>query len=138
MVIAAGWAGWGFDVFDAVLFNFVAPDCIPALLHLQPGSRAAHEATVFWTGAHGTWFSIDPVNDLTRCNLVRDLRQEFVRVVGPADGARPTCCAARRTAPIDDHRLDAHLSQVKRGAGAVDPRADDRDLDRRRHQSTGP
>ena len=51
VVIAAGWAGWGFDVFDAVLFNFVAPDCIPALLHLTPGSRAAHEASVFWTGA---------------------------------------------------------------------------------------
>ncbi len=51
LVIAAGWAGWGFDVFDAVLFNFVAPDCIPALLNLQPGSQAAKQATVFWTGA---------------------------------------------------------------------------------------
>jgi len=51
LVIAAGWAGWGFDVFDAVLFNFVAPDCIPALLHLPRGSHAAHQATVFWTGA---------------------------------------------------------------------------------------
>jgi MFS family permease len=51
LVIAAGWAGWGFDVFDAVLFNFVAPDCIPVLLHLTPGSPAAREATVFWTGA---------------------------------------------------------------------------------------
>ena len=38
-MIAAGWAGWGFDVFDALLFNFVAPNCIPALLHLPPGSR---------------------------------------------------------------------------------------------------
>lgn len=51
LVIAAGWAGWGFDVFDAVLFNFVAPDCIPALLKLEPGSPAARQATVFWTGA---------------------------------------------------------------------------------------
>ena len=51
LVIAAGWAGWGFDVFDAVLFNFVAPDCIPALLHLPRGSHAAHQAAVFWTGA---------------------------------------------------------------------------------------
>jgi MFS family permease len=51
LVIAAGWAGWGFDVFDAVLFNFVAPECIPQLLQLPPGSRAAHEAAVFWTGA---------------------------------------------------------------------------------------
>jgi MFS family permease len=51
LVVAAGWAGWGFDVYDAVLFNFVAPECIPALLHLSPGSQAAHAATVFWTGA---------------------------------------------------------------------------------------
>ncbi len=51
LVIAAGWAGWGFDVFDAVLFNFVAPDCIPVLLHLPRGSHAAHQAAVFWTGA---------------------------------------------------------------------------------------
>lgn len=51
VVIAAGWTGWGFDVFDAVLFNFVAPSCIPALLHLKPGSAAAHQAAVFWSGA---------------------------------------------------------------------------------------
>ena len=50
-VIAAGWAGWGFDVFDAVLFNFVAPSCIPALLRLAPGSARAHQAAVFWSGA---------------------------------------------------------------------------------------
>jgi MFS family permease len=50
LVIAAGWAGWGFDVFDAVLFNFVAPACIPVLLHLAPGSAAAHEAVVRWNG----------------------------------------------------------------------------------------
>lgn len=51
VVIAAGWTGWGFDVFDAVLFNLVAPSCIPALLHLKPGSAAAHQAAVFWSGA---------------------------------------------------------------------------------------
>jgi len=51
LVIAAGWAGWGLDVYDAVLFNFVARSCIPALLHLAPGSAAAKSATVFWNGA---------------------------------------------------------------------------------------
>jgi MFS family permease len=51
LVIAAGWAGWGFDVFDALLFNFVAPNCIPVLLRLPPGSAAAHMAVAFWTGA---------------------------------------------------------------------------------------
>jgi MFS family permease len=50
LVIAAAWAGWGFDVFDALLFNFVAPNCVPALLGLQPGAPGAHSATVFWTG----------------------------------------------------------------------------------------
>ncbi|HEY6482744.1 MAG TPA: MFS transporter [Steroidobacteraceae bacterium] len=51
LVIAAAWAGWGFDVFDAVLFNFVAPNCVPVLLGLPLGGTAAHDATVFWTGA---------------------------------------------------------------------------------------
>ena len=51
LVIGAAWAGWGFDVFDALLFNFVAPNCVPALLRLQPGAPGTHEATVFWTGA---------------------------------------------------------------------------------------
>jgi MFS family permease len=51
LVIGAGWAGWGFDVFDALLFNFVSPNCIPVLLHLARGSSEAREAVVFWTGA---------------------------------------------------------------------------------------
>jgi len=51
LVIAAGWAGWGFDVFDALLFNFVAPNCVPVLLHIPFGSPEARAATVFWTGA---------------------------------------------------------------------------------------
>jgi MFS family permease len=51
LVIAAGWAGWGFDVFDALLFNFVAASCIPVLLKLTPGTAAAQQAAAFWTGA---------------------------------------------------------------------------------------
>ena len=51
LVIAAGWAGWGFDVFDALLFTFVAPNCVPVLLHLPLGSPEARQATLFWTGA---------------------------------------------------------------------------------------
>lgn len=50
LVIAAAWAGWGFDVFDALLFSFVAPNCIPTLLQLPLGSAAAHSATLLWTG----------------------------------------------------------------------------------------
>jgi MFS family permease len=34
-----------------VLFNFVAPECIPQLLGLAPGSAAAHAAVLYWTGA---------------------------------------------------------------------------------------
>lgn len=51
VVIAAGWAGWGLDVYDAVLFNFVARSCIPVLLHLPPDSAAAKSAVAFWNGA---------------------------------------------------------------------------------------
>jgi len=51
LVMAAAWFGWGFDVFDALLFNFVAPNAVPALLRLAPGSPEARQATVFWTGA---------------------------------------------------------------------------------------
>ncbi len=50
LVLAAVWFGWGFDVFDALLFNFVAPNAVPVLLGLIPGSTEAREATVFWTG----------------------------------------------------------------------------------------
>lgn len=51
LVLAAAWLGWGFDVFDALLFNFVAPNAVPALLKLTPGTPEARQATVFWTGA---------------------------------------------------------------------------------------
>jgi MFS family permease len=50
LVIFAAWCGWGFDVFDAILFNFVAPTCVPVLLGLEPGSADARSATFLWTG----------------------------------------------------------------------------------------
>ena len=28
-VLFAAWLGWGFDVFDGLLFNFVAPNAVP-------------------------------------------------------------------------------------------------------------
>ncbi len=49
-VLLAAWLGWGFDVFDGLLFNFVAPNCVPTLLGLQIGSPAAKAATLQWTG----------------------------------------------------------------------------------------
>jgi MFS family permease len=49
-VLFAAWLGWGFDVFDGLLFNFVAPNCVPTLLHLQIGSPEAKAATLQWTG----------------------------------------------------------------------------------------
>ncbi len=51
LVLFAAWLGWGFDVFDGMLFNYVAPNCIPTLLHLTPGSPAARDAILKWTGA---------------------------------------------------------------------------------------
>jgi MFS family permease len=49
-VLLAAWLGWGFDVFDALLFNYVAPNCVPTLLGLELGSAAAKQATLYWTG----------------------------------------------------------------------------------------
>ncbi|HVT36355.1 MAG TPA: MFS transporter [Nevskiaceae bacterium] len=49
-VLFAAWLGWGFDVFDGLLFNYVAPNCVPTLLHLQIGSPEAKQATLYWTG----------------------------------------------------------------------------------------
>lgn len=49
-VLFAAWLGWGFDVFDGLLFNYVAPSCVPTLLGLRIGSDAAKHATLGWTG----------------------------------------------------------------------------------------
>lgn len=49
-VVFAAWLGWGFDVFDGLLFNFVAPNCIPTLLGLRIGSPEAAGPTLYWTG----------------------------------------------------------------------------------------
>jgi len=49
-VLFAAWLGWGFDVFDGLLFNFVAPNCVPTLLGLEIGTPEARSATMWWTG----------------------------------------------------------------------------------------
>ena len=49
-VLAAAWLGWGFDVFDGLLFNYVAPNAVPTLLGLTIGSPEAKAATLYWTG----------------------------------------------------------------------------------------
>jgi len=49
-VLLAAWLGWGFDVFDGLLFNFVAPNAVPTLLHIPIGSSAAGLAVPQWTG----------------------------------------------------------------------------------------
>lgn len=49
-VLFAAWLGWGFDIFDGLLFNYVAPNAIPTLLGLTIGSPEARAATLYWTG----------------------------------------------------------------------------------------
>ncbi len=50
VVLFAAWLGWGFDVFDGLLFNYVAPNCVPTLLHISIGSPEAKAATLQWNG----------------------------------------------------------------------------------------
>lgn len=49
-VLFAAWLGWGFDVFDSLLFNYVAPNAVPTLLGLEIGSPEAKQQTIYWTG----------------------------------------------------------------------------------------
>ena len=43
VVLFAAWIGWGFDVFDGLLFNFVAPVCVPQLLGVKNPNRGMPE-----------------------------------------------------------------------------------------------
>jgi MFS family permease len=49
-VLFAAWLGWGFDVFDGLLFNYVAPNVVPTLLGLKIGSPEARRAMLLWSG----------------------------------------------------------------------------------------
>ena len=49
-VFFAAWLGWGFDIFDGLLFNFVAPNAIPTLLGLPIGGDAARAVVPYWNG----------------------------------------------------------------------------------------
>jgi len=49
-VVFAAWMGLGFDLMDSLLFNFVAPICVPALLGIAPDTAEAKTATGFWNG----------------------------------------------------------------------------------------
>src|SRR5688572_3062535 len=49
-VFAAAWLGWGFDVFDGLLFNYVAPNAVPTLLGIPLGTPEAKSATLQWNG----------------------------------------------------------------------------------------
>src|SRR5215510_8629793 len=49
-VLLAAWLGWGFDIFDSLLMNYVAPNAVPTLLGIQIGTPAAQSATLWWTG----------------------------------------------------------------------------------------
>src|SRR3989442_14278742 len=45
LVLFAAWLGWGFDVFDGLLFNLVAPVCLPRLLGVAAGDARVGAAT---------------------------------------------------------------------------------------------
>ena len=51
LVLFAAWLGWGFDVFDGLLFNFVSPICVPNLLHLRTGDPATQQIIFIWTAS---------------------------------------------------------------------------------------
>ena len=50
LVLFAAWLGWGFDIFDGLLFNYVAPNCVPTLLGLKIGTPEARSAYLYYNG----------------------------------------------------------------------------------------
>src|SRR5258708_34504065 len=49
-VLFAGWLGWGFDIFDSLLMNYVAPTAVPTLLGIATATPEAQAARLRWTG----------------------------------------------------------------------------------------
>ena len=49
-VFFAAWLGWGFDVFDGLLFNYVAPNAVPTLLGHAARHGRGKAATLQWNG----------------------------------------------------------------------------------------
>lgn len=50
LVLSAAWLGWGFDVFDALLFNYVSRLCIPSLLGIPADAPDIQNTITLWTG----------------------------------------------------------------------------------------
>jgi hypothetical protein len=42
LVLFAAWLGWGFDLFDSLLFTYAAPSCIPYAPLTLPCSSHYH------------------------------------------------------------------------------------------------
>ncbi|WP_395094147.1 MFS transporter [Armatimonas sp.] len=53
-VLFAAWLGWGFDVFDGLLYALVADKAIPVLLHQTIGGPEAKASVPFWNGIMGS------------------------------------------------------------------------------------
>lgn len=51
LVLLAAWVGWGFDVYDGLLFNYVAPLCVPDLLGLDPNAPEVRQEILYWTAS---------------------------------------------------------------------------------------
>lgn len=53
-VLFAAWLGWGFDIFDGLLYALVADKAIPSLLGIPIGGDAAKVQVPFWNGIMGS------------------------------------------------------------------------------------
>lgn len=54
IVLLAAWLGWGFDIFDGLLYTLVADKAIPSLLHIPIGSKEASQVVPYWNGIMGS------------------------------------------------------------------------------------
>src|SRR6187399_341254 len=63
LVLFAAWLGWGFDIFDGLLFNFVAPICVPNLLGLSQSDPDTKAAIFRWTAGLTSLLLVGKVTD---------------------------------------------------------------------------
>jgi hypothetical protein len=111
-VLFAAWLGWGFDVFDGLLFNYVAPACVPVLLGIPLGTDEARSATLFWGGLLTSLRFASRTTTLPRSSASSIAERFAIRSI--------TCRSGRRSAPRGYSTRDGFASLR---SASIDPKS---------------
>ena len=93
-VLFAAWLGWGFDIFDSLLFNYVAPNAVPG-----PGLAADDDLDITFRITEGAPIVVY-VGDNNDCGNHKCVADETGTIGFPAAS---TQLATLRTAVLPGH-----------------------------------